>query len=315
MLTREMLQQNAALMGLTEEQIVAITEMSRNDENTVIGARIGALHGQYDTDIFTITGFKKNDGEKSYDYAKRILNEFKTKAESTASVQAELDKANNKIAELNRKIANGEGDDALRQQLKDSKAQVTQLQAQLAANATEYAKDKEALEARLKTTKVDYAFDAAISGIKFKAAIPENVQKVLLQSAKAEVLAKGTPDFVEDGQGGQKLVMRDENGVILNNPGNNLNPYTLKELVLEATALKDVLDLGKQQPGGGTKPLTGGAAGTSTLDFTGVKTQLDANKVIEKHLLAEGLTRDSKEFADKSLQLYNENKVSELPLR
>jgi hypothetical protein len=51
------------------------------------------------------------------------------------------------------------------------------------------------------------------------------------------------------------------------------------------------------------------------LDFSGVKTQVDANKVIEKHLLAEGLTRDPKEFAEKSLELYNENKVSELPLR
>jgi hypothetical protein len=45
MLTIEMLQQSSALAGLTAEQYTAIAEMSRNDENTVIGTKIGALHG------------------------------------------------------------------------------------------------------------------------------------------------------------------------------------------------------------------------------------------------------------------------------
>lgn len=315
MLTREMLQQNAALATLSEEQFNAIAEMSRNDENTVIGARIGALHGQYDTDIFSITGIKKNEGEKSYDYAKRILNEYKAKAESTASLQGKLTAANNKIAELNQKIANGEGDEALRQQLKDTKTQVTQLQSQLATSAADFVKEKAALETKLKDIHVSYAFEAAVSGLKFKAGVPESIHKVLLDSAKAEVLAKGTPDFIDDGQGGQKLVLRDANGVILNNPSNNLNPYTLKELVLQSS-LKDVIDLGKQQPGGGTGPAgNSDTGGSGVLDFSGVKTQVDANKVIERYLLAEGLTRDSKDFADRSLELYNENKVSELPLR
>ena len=51
MLTIEMLRQSSALTGLTDDQLNAIAEMSRNDENTVIGTKIGALHGQYDTDI------------------------------------------------------------------------------------------------------------------------------------------------------------------------------------------------------------------------------------------------------------------------
>lgn len=64
MLTIEMLRQSSALTGLTDDQLNAIAEMSRNDENTVIGTKIGALHGQYDTDILGITGIKKKDGEK-----------------------------------------------------------------------------------------------------------------------------------------------------------------------------------------------------------------------------------------------------------
>ena len=46
MLTIEMLRQSSALAGLTDAQFTAIAEMSKNDENTVIGTKIGALHGQ-----------------------------------------------------------------------------------------------------------------------------------------------------------------------------------------------------------------------------------------------------------------------------
>lgn len=317
MLTIDMLRQNSALAGLTDVQVNAIAEMSRNDENTVIGTKIGALHGQYDTDIFSITGIKKNDGEKSYDYAKRVLNEYKTKAGSTQDLQQKLDAANKKVTDLEKKIESGEGDAALRQQLKDTKAQVSQLQSQLQTKETEFNTQKKELEDNIKNVHVDYAFQAAVSGLKFKSGITDNVQNVLLKSAKAEVLTKGTPDFIDDGQGGKKLVLRGQDGNILNNPKNNLNPYTLQELILE-TSLKDVIDTGRQRTGGGTggQGGQGGQGGSGvTLDLSSVKSQVEADKAIETYLLHTGLTRDSQEFADQSMQLRTENNVASLPIR
>lgn len=317
MLTIDMLRQNSALAGLTDVQVNAIAEMSRNDENTVIGTKIGALHGQYDTDIFSITGIKKNDGEKSYDYAKRVLNEYKTKAGSTQDLQQKLDAANKKVTDLEKKIESGEGDAALRQQLKDTKAQVSQLQSQLQTKETEFNTKKKELEDNIKNVHIDYAFQAAVSGLKFKSGITDNVQNVLLKSAKAEVLTKGTPDFIDDGQGGKKLVLRGQDGNILNNPKNNLNPYTLQELILE-TSLKDVIDTGRQQIGGGTggQGGQGGQGGSGvTLDLSLVKSQVEADKAIETYLLHTGLTRDSQEFADKSLEIRNDNNISQLPIK
>lgn len=317
MLTIDMLRQNSALAGLTDVQVNAIAEMSRNDENTVIGTKIGALHGQYDTDIFSITGIKKNDGEKSYDYAKRVLNEYKTKAGSTQDLQQKLDAANKKVTDLEKKIESGEGDAALRQQLKDTKAQVSQLQSQLQTKETEFNTKKKELEDNIKNVHIDYAFRAAVSGLKFKSGITDNVQNVLLKSAKAEVLTKGTPDFIDDGQGGKKLVLRGQDGNILNNPKNNLNPYTLQELILE-TSLKDVIDTGRQQTGGGTggQGGQGGQGGSGvTLDLSSVKSQVEADKAIETYLLHTGLTRDSQEFADKSLEIRNDNNISQLPIK
>lgn len=315
MLTIEMLSQNPALQGLTDAQRTAIAEMSRNDENTVIGTRIGALHGQYDADIFSVTGVAKNDGEKSYDYNKRVLKEYKAKAESVNSIKNELAAAKAQVTDLNAKLAANAGNETLAQQLKDAKAQVSQLQAQLQTKEAEFNGKKGEYEKTIKDIHIDYAFQAATAGLKFKAGITEPVQKVLLSSAKAEILAKGTPDFIEE-NGQKKLVFRDASGNILNNPKNNLNPYTVKELVL-GTSLKDVIDLGVQQPGGGTGPTVppGGSPGAGTLDFSGIKNQLEADRAIEAHLLASGLTRDSQEFAEESLKLRTENNVADLPIR
>lgn len=315
MLTIEMLRQSSALTGLTDDQLNAIAEMSRNDENTVIGTKIGALHGQYDADILSITGIKKKDGEKSYDYAKRVLGEYKTKAESAKTIQTQLIAAQAQVAELQSKLEKGAGDETLKQQLKDAKAQVTQLQTQLQTKETEFNTKKAEFDKTIKDTHVDYAFQAATAGLKFKSSITEPIQKTLLNAAKAEVLAKGTPDFIEDGQGGKKLVIRGADGNILNNPKNNLNPYTMQELVME-TSLKDVIDTGRQQTGGGTGGFGSGSGGTDgTLDLSGIKSQVEADKAIEAHLLANGLTRDSQEFADQSMQLRTENNVASLPIR
>ena len=317
MLTIEMLRQNASLTGLTDAQFTAIAEMSRNDENTVIGTKIGALHGQYDSDILSITGIAKNNGEKSYDYAKRVLNDYKSQISSTATIQAQLANAQKEVQTLKDKLAAGAGDETLKQQLKDAKAQVTQLQTQLTTKETEFNEAKTKLEEQIKDVHVDYAFQAATGALKFKAGITEGVQKILLASAKAEVLAKGTPDFVDDGKGGKTLVFRGADGNVLNNPANNLNPFTVQELIMQ-TSIKDVVDTGKQQPGGGTKPIVtihGAGGGATLLDLSNVKNQLDADKAIESYLLSNGLTRDSAEFAEQSLQLRTENKVNELPIR
>lgn len=314
MLTIEMLRQSSALAGLTDEQFTAIAEMSKNDENAVIGTKIGALHGQYDTDIFNITGIKKKDGEKSYDFMKRVLSEYKTKGESVKNIQKELDDAKAQVADLQSKLEKNAGNETLAQQLKDAKAQVTQLQAQLQTKETEFSAKKTEFETALKNTHVDYAFQAATTGLKFKTGITEPIQKTLLNAAKAEILAKGTPDFIDDGQGGKKLVIRGADGNILNNPKNNLNPYTLQELVME-TSLKDVIDTGRQQKGGGTIPPAGGGGGGGMLDLSGIKSQVEADKAIESYLLSNGLTRDSQEFAEQSMQLRTENNVANLPLR
>lgn len=315
MITIEMLNQSESLSGLTDAQKLAITVLSKNDEASVIGTKIGALHGQYDSDILSISGISKIDGEKTYDYLKRVLNDYKTKLDGTKTLSAQLEASKKKVTELETKLASGGSDEAIKQQLKDARHQVTQLQTQLTAKTGELDKAKKDYEQKEKDLQVGFAFTNATAGIKFKADVSEPVKKILLAAAKDEILAKGTPDFIDDDNGGKKLVLRDAAGNTLNNPKNNLNPYTIEELVME-TSLKDVIDTGKKQPGGGTKPGTSTGGGCSlTLDLSGAKTQREADIQIETYLLSTGLTRDNVEFGDKALEIRNENNVSNLPIR
>ena len=314
MITIEMLNQSESLKGLTDAQKQAITTLSSNDEATVIGTKIGALHGQYDADILSISGISKADGEKTYDYLKRVLGDYKTKLDGTKTLSAQLEAQKKKVTELETKLAAGGSDEAVKQQLKDARHQVTQLQAQLTAKTGELDKAKKDYEKKEKDLQVGFAFTNAAAGIKFKADVSEPVKKILLAAAKDEILAKGTPDFIDDGNGGKKLVLRDAAGNTLNNPKNNLNPYTIEELVME-TSLKDVIDTGKQQPGGGTNPNPQSDHRTVNLDLSTAKTQQEADVQIENYLLSTGLTRDNIEFGNKALEIRNENNVSNLPIR
>ena len=309
-----MLNQSESLKGLTDAQKLAITTLSSNDEATVIGTKIGALHGQYDADILSISGISKADGEKTYDYLKRVLGDYKTKLDGTKTLSAQLEAQKKKVTELEAKLAAGGSDEAVKQQLKDARHQVTQLQTQLTAKTEELDNAKKDYEKKEKDLQVGFAFTNATAGIKFKADVSEPVRKILLAAAKDEILAKGTPDFVDDGNGGKKLVLRDAAGNTLNNPKNNLNPYTIAELVME-TSLKDVIDTGKQQPGGGTKPNPSSDHRTFNLDLSTAKTQQEADIQIENYLLSTGLTRDNVEFGNKALEIRNENNVSNLPIR
>lgn len=309
-----MLNQSESLKGLTDAQKLAITTLSSNDEATVIGTKIGALHGQYDADILSISGISKADGEKTYDYLKRVLGDYKTKLDGTKTLSAQLEAQKKKVTELEAKLAAGGSDEAVKQQLKDARHQVTQLQTQLTAKTEELDNAKKDYEKKEKDLQVGFAFTNATAGIKFKADVSEPVKKILLAAAKDEILAKGTPDFVDDGNGGKKLVLRDAAGNTLNNPKNNLNPYTIEELVME-TSLKDVIDTGRQQPGGGTEPNPSPDHRTVNLDLSTAKTQQEADVQIENYLLSTGLTRDNVEFGNKALEIRNENNVSSLPIR
>lgn len=310
-LAGEILRANESLKELNDEQIQAIETLSKNDEETIIGNRIGELHGAYDKDILETSGIEKNQGEKSYDYAKRVIGSFKETVTKLEPIKTELEGYIATVADLEKKIADGKGTEVISQKLKDTEAKVNELQTLYDKEKSEWEKKEGEFTVKMVQQKVNHAFNSV--QLKFKAEYPESVQKTLTSAARETVLSKYKPDFIDDGAGGQVMVFRDDKGIIQNNPENKLNPYTAEELI--KVQLKDVLDAGRKATGGGAD---GGGGGTDVVDLTDVgtaKNQVEADEIIVKHLLSIGLTRGSQDFAEKQKEIREKNNVSKLPIR
>lgn len=312
-LTAAILRANAGLAALSDEQLSIIEELSRNDENTVIGARIGELHGQYDNDVLSVTGIAKNQGEKTYDYVKRVLGDYKQKAAGAEALNTQITELKTQIEGYKKTIAEGKGNEAVAQQLKDAQKQLADTQALFEAKNKEWQEKYDSLNSQYQQSLIDAEFGKALQGMKFKSIYPESVQKTLIESAKRTILGTAKPDWVEE-NGARKLVFRDAAGNIMTNQENRLNPFTPGELLQRE--LKDVLDTGRQQRGTGTQGNQGGSGGASgSLDLTGITNQVDADNAISKHLMGLGYTRGSKEFSDEALKIRQENGVDKLPIQ
>lgn len=313
-LTQELIQANTATAGLTAEQIAAIVTMSQNDESAVIAKKTGEIYGGLDSDIFATSGIEKNGTEKTYDYAKRVIGEIKTKADAANDLTNQIASLTKEKARLEKVIADG-GNDS------ETKKQLTQAQKDLAAVTksftdlkSEYDAEKDKHAQEMFGLRLDGELEKSISGLKFKAGLPDAVTSVILANAKTKV--KGmTPEYIDDGKGGKILAFKDSTGAIMRNPNNQLNPYTASELVEKELRDMGVLETGKKTPGAGTGGDGGTGGGSGVVDLSGVRSQVEADEAITKALLAQGLTIGSDAFQAAKTKAWVDNNVKALPIQ
>lgn len=312
MLTLELLNANAALASLNDEQKQAILTLSQNDENAVIAAKTGEIYGNLDTDILSTSGIGKNGTEKTYEYAKRVISDLKGKAESADALQTQIRSLTQKNAALEKSIAEGNGNEQLNKELKQTKADL----AKVTSDFVELQKQKEEMSAKyerdIKGMQIDGAMQSAIASIKFKPELPESATKVLMAQAIDKI--KGmNPDFEDDGNGGKTIMFHDATGAVMRNKANNLMPYTASELLTRELDSMGVLDKGRQAAGGGTQTPTATTGNGNGVSIEGAKTRTEAYDAITNVLVAQGLQPGSKEFGDAMTQAWKDNNISSLP--
>lgn len=316
MLTRDILTANAALSGLTDEQITEIATLSQNDENSVIAKKTGEIYGALDADILEVSGITKNGTEKTYDYAKRVMGEMKTKADSANGLQSQIDSLTKEKARLEKAVADGAADAETVKALKQAKADLQNVTTQFTELTTKYETEKANHEKELFGVRIDNALQTAAARLKFKSGFPDSVTKVILAQATEKV--KGmNPEYIDDGNGGKILAFKDASGAIMRNPNNQLNPFTPAELLTKELDSMGVLEKPRQQTGGGTIPPVGGSGGGNnvTIDVSGAKTRDEAYEFIAKSLMQQGMLNGSKEFDDAMKQAWKDNNISKLPER
>lgn len=314
MLTNELLNGNPALNGLTDEQKAAIVEMSQNDENTVIGARIGEIYRAFDADILSTSGVEKNGAEKTYDYMKRAFVELKEGADANAANAAKVASLEKEKARLEKTIQEGGQDAEVKKELSKAKADLANVTKEYTELKTKYDEAETKHAADLLSLKKDGEFAAIGAGVNWKKDLPKSVTDILLGNAIAKVKAK-SPEYIDDGKGGKVLAFN-ENGTVLRNPETNLAPFTAAELVLRELKGMGVLEDGRKQTGTGSHEThTGGADGV--VDLSGAKSQVEADTLIKSALLSRGLTVGSMAYQREfdKIRTDNYDAIKALPLQ
>lgn len=314
MITREMLTGDTALGTLTDEQINAIVTLSRNDEEAVIGARFREVYNQLDETIARTTGIARNGDEKTYLYMERAALALAAKANSVEGLQTKVNELTRERDRLKKAVEDGVADEQLKKQLTQAQADLENVRQQYDTLKAETDQMKAQHAQELLGLQVDNEIRGAMGGIKFKAEFPQAVTDTILNQAITKI--KGlNPEFVDDGQGGKKLVFNDANGAMMRNPDNRLEPYTAGELLAKELKQMGVLDEGRKQQGGGTHPQGGGGGGAQTVDITMAKTQTEAQEIIHTQLMQRGLVNGSAEYQEAMTQAWKDNNVSSLPVQ
>lgn len=315
MITREILVANSALAGLTEDQINAIITINNNDVAGEIGKKTSEIYQKFDQLTKDATGVDRLMGatpEKTYDYLPRAIQEMKKSLGDNEALKTQIQNLTAEKTRLEGELAKGAGAEVQRQ-LDQTKAELANTKAQYNTLQSQMAEKEKAHQAEIFGIRVDNDLNVASKGMQFKSEIPVSVQTILLQNAYTKI--KGmNPDYIDDGNGGKRLVFRGQDGAVLNNPENQLNPYTAGELL--ARELKDVLAAKREVLGGGTKPLGGGSgAGDPAVDVSGAKSQTEAQEILTKQFLAQGMTIGSDQFQEAMDKAWKDNNIINLPVR
>ena len=299
-----------AVDGITEEQAAKIADLSKADEDKVIGDKFGEVYRNLDSIIEKSTGVKRNGDEKTYLYMERAANEVRAKATAASKQVEELTAAN---AKLQKVIADGSHDTETKAKLQQAEKDLAAITKQFNDLKTEYdgAKDKFAKD--VFHVKIESEVANALGGVKFK----EGLTPTLMAMAKNTVLAKvkeSNPDSVDDGNGGKAIVFKDKDGAILRNQDNGLQPITVADIVTKELSAMGVLASKRKQTGSGGNGNNGGGNNT-TIDISGAATQTEAYEAIAKTLFAKGLINGSAEFDAEMQKAWKENNVAKLPQR
>jgi hypothetical protein len=194
-----------------EEDETLQKNILENGVSAKIGDRISEIHSQYDNDIFTITGQKKEPHEKTYEFNKKVLTQLTQEKERLTELKA-------KFAELEK--TKGKGDDNLAKELDQVKTQALKAQ-------EDYEKQIKELQSASTSQQKGYAIDGAIAGMKFNDNIPESVRKSYIEKVRESLITKSE---IKEG----KLVFMDESGKPVMGKDFELKPVT--EMVAENLA-------------------------------------------------------------------------------
>lgn len=179
---------------------------------------------------------KRNEGEKSTDYIKRVIKDLNT--------QLKADSEN--IKALEKQIKDGSGDTGLKDKLKSVEEQKDALVKQVKELKESHKEEKERMIKENETAFVELALRSAAPKIKQGVFSNPEQEKILIDIAIKQIIE--TAERTSDG----KIVFKDKDGKVLRNPDNNHEPFTATELLGKSKVLENLIETDRKVAGVGT---------------------------------------------------------------
>lgn len=194
-------------------------EFGNNFSSERIKQREFELKVGYEKDIEKLTGDKKAVSEKTHEYLNRVLG---------SSVA--------KVKELEERLKNSNSNDDVIKQIQESFSKKEQ----------EYLSKISEYDTQFTNYKKENAFNDSLKSLNISKEIDKEYLDLKLNEVKQRYLQKLS--FDEAG----KVVLLNEKGDVLRNESNNMNPFTLEELL--SKELEKFIDKGRNVPGANTQP-------------------------------------------------------------
>ena len=309
MLTKEILLANSTLAGLSAEQLEAIATLSQNDEAAVIAKKTSEIYGGLDADILVASGVEKSGGEKTYDYAKRVIGTLKKSVDGAKGNADKISTLEAEKAKLQSELEKGGGEE-LQKQLNQTQTDLKSVMEKYNTLKANYDKAQSDFAAKLLNTRLDADLAGAAKGLKIKSGIPSAAAEILMKQAFAKLKAS-RPEYIDNADGTQSLIFKDADGAVMRNPNNTLNPYTAAELLRKELGEMGVLE-NRQGKGTGTST-DPNPAPAGVIDISGAKNQREAYEIIDKALTAQGKVVGSRAYQDAMDAAWKENNIVTLP--
>lgn len=263
----------------TDEENTFKSNLLEQGVSDKIGDRVREIHTQYEQDIASTTGYKKEGTEKAYDFNKRVLADLKKKNDEYAQ----------QLNELQEKLKTA-----------DTSGQLKTLEETYRASLSEKEQEIQRLQADSQNFQKNLLLEAEYGNIKknFEENLPSYFQTV--EQVKKEHFMKNSTIVEVDGN--RQLVLTKEDGT----PALDKNLSYVTASAYFSEEFKDVMKKSTKINGAGTKggkPLN--VAGTLVDLPTAPKSKADLNGMLMKA----GLRFGSKEYDE----AYNE-KIAEYKL-
>lgn len=272
-----------------------------------IKVKVSEIHKRYDDDILEILGVRKKGDQKTYDFMKELLSDYKKLKESDG------DDKDKKIKELNDKLKEMQDSGDFNKHWKETYEQALAKWEDKEKELKEAIKGK---EAEFIKAQVLSDLTNGRSGLKFNEAIPQVAIDAIVKEHEANLLASAK---LIDG----KVVYVKEDGTQWMN--GEYKPISSSEIWAEK--LKDVLSSNNNQgrSGGGAPPkidnpiVKVGEGDNATtklvLDRAKFSTKMEFQREVERTLQSQGIAMGTKEWYELSDGAYKEYEVDKMELQ